>query len=164
MLRQRSPASYANRLRAVMGFLASSAARRARLSAAKIFRARKFVAGIINHFVGAHFGCGVGTETVNLVRKNDEDEEHQELQRERLQHAPVGHERVRSFSGKPRTRTRKCRTDAGDEILPARGPLNQKLGGVVKLNDRDLFELESFGHASAYFWLRCNTGGKQVVS
>ncbi len=147
-----------------MRFLASGAAGRAGLGAAEVFGAGQFVAGVIDHFVGTHFRCSIRTKVVNLVRKNYENEEHEELQRERLQHAPIRHERVGSFSGEPGARTRKSRTDAGDEFLPARSPLHQQRGRVMKLSDRDLFELESFGHASVCFWLRCNAGGKQVVS
>ena len=150
----------------MMRFLASGAAGRAGLSAAEIFSARQFVAGIIDHFVGTNFGCGVRTEPVDLVRKNHEDEEHEKLQRERLQHAPIGHERVGSFAGQPNTRARKRRTDAGDKFIPTRGPLDQQLGRIVTLNDRDLFELESFGHASVGSGFGAMPGGNtcQLVS
>ncbi len=52
---------------------------------------------------------------------------------------------MRSFPSQAGTRVGKGRTDVGDEFIPTRGPLEQQLRRVMKLDDRDLFELESFG-------------------
>jgi hypothetical protein len=71
----RSAASHVNGLSAVMRFLASSAAGRARLGAAEILRAGQFVAGVVKHLVGIYLRRGVGTEVVDLPREHYQDEQ-----------------------------------------------------------------------------------------
>jgi hypothetical protein len=53
---------------------------------------------------------------------------------------------MRRFTGEARARAGEGRTNGGDKLLPARRPLDQQLGRIVKFDDRDIFELESFGH------------------
>ena len=51
---------------------------------------------------------------------------------------------MRSFSGQTRAGTGKGWTDGGGELLPARRPLDEELGGVVEMGGS--FELESVSH------------------
>ena len=127
-----------------MGLLTSGAAGGAGLSSAEVFGARQFVAGIVDHFVGLQLGRGVGTKAGNLTRKNRDDEQQKRLNQQRSQHAAVGKNAVRSFTREARSGTSKRRTDGGDELVPTRRPFDQQLGRIVKLDDPDFFELESF--------------------
>ena len=102
--RHRAAASHVNGLGAVMRFLAAGVAGRARLGAAEVLGARQFIAGVIEHLIGTHLRRGVGTEAVNLPRKNYQDEQYEQLHEERHDHAPIRHESVRSLTGQPRTR------------------------------------------------------------
>lgn len=79
-LRERSAAGDVNGLGAVMGFLAAGASGLAGLSAAEVFGAWKFVAGIVDHFVGTQFGRGVGPEAIDLAWKDDDDEDQKRFQ------------------------------------------------------------------------------------
>ncbi len=127
-----------------MRFAAASAAGGAGLGSAQIFGAREFVGGVIDDFVGLNAGRGIGTEAVNFVRKNHEDENDEGLQQQGCGHATVGENSVGSFSGQPRGGAGEGGTDGGGEFLPARRPLHQKLGSVVEASE--FFELESVGH------------------
>jgi hypothetical protein len=51
---------------------------------------------------------------------------------------------VGSFSGQTRAGTGEGGTDGGGELLPARRPLDEELGGIVEMGQ--VFELESFTH------------------
>lgn len=128
-------------------FLTPGATRCAAFRSAKIFRSRKLISGVIKNLIGAYFWRCVGPQTVDLPRDYDDHEDEEELEQERRCHASIGHERVGSFPGQPRSGPRKGRTDAGDEAFPARRPLDQQLRRVLKLNNPDLFELESLAHA-----------------
>jgi hypothetical protein len=130
----------------MMRFLTSSASRGAGLGAAEVFGAGQFIARVVDDAIGLQPGRSVGAKAVNLLRKNDEDEHAERFQQQRGNHAPVGSDPVWSFPGQSRTRPCKGRTDRGDELVPRRGPLDQELGRVMKL-DR-VFELEGIGHWS----------------
>jgi hypothetical protein len=136
-----------NGLSAVMRFPAAGAAGGAGLGAAEIFGARQFVAGVVDYFIGLQPGWSVGAKAGNLPRENHDDEQEERFQKERRHHAPVREKTVGSFTGQARTTTSESRTDGSDELVPSRGPLNQQLGRVMKLGERDLFELESFAQA-----------------
>ncbi len=58
-----------------MRLLAACAARGTGLSAAEVFGARQFVGRVVDHFVGTQLGRSVGTEAVNLPRKNGADKQ-----------------------------------------------------------------------------------------
>ncbi len=66
---ERAAASYVNGLGAVMRFVTAGAAGGSGLGAAKVFGARQFVAGIIDHFIGLYLGWGVGAKLGNLLRE-----------------------------------------------------------------------------------------------
>jgi len=125
-------------------FLAAGAAGRTCLGAAKVFGAWQFVAGVIDHFIRTHLGWRVGTEPGDLWRNDYDDEQQKRIQQPRSEHAPVRENTVGSFTGQACAGAGKSRTDGSDELLPGRGPLDQELGRVMKL-DR-VFELESIGH------------------
>jgi len=72
---ERATASHVNGLGTVMSFLAAGAAASAGLGSAQIFGARKLIPGIVDHFIGPQFGCGVGAEARNLPGKNHDDEQ-----------------------------------------------------------------------------------------
>jgi hypothetical protein len=63
-----------NGLSAMMRFLPTGAAARAGLGAAEVFGARKFVARIVDHFIGLYLRRGVGTKPGDLPRNYDHDE------------------------------------------------------------------------------------------
>ncbi len=64
----------------VMRFVATGAAGGSGLGAAQIFRARQFVAGIIDHFIGLYLRRRVGTKLGNFLRDNDQDKQQQRFQ------------------------------------------------------------------------------------
>jgi len=78
------------------------------------------------------------------VGENHEDEDDECLQEQGCGHAAVGENSVGSFSGQARGGAGEGGTDGGGEFLPARRPLDQKLGSVVEVSE--FFELESVGH------------------
>ena len=136
-----------NGLGSMMGFVTAGAAGSSGLGAAKIFGARQFVAGVIDHFMGPYLGCGVRTEPGNLARNHDDDKQQEGLENPTGQHARVGENTVRSFARQARARVGEGGTDGGDELLPSRGPLDQELRRVVRIAKLDrVFELEGIGH------------------
>jgi hypothetical protein len=135
-----------NGLSAMMRFLSAGAAAGAGLGAAEVFGAWKFVARIVDHFIGLDPGRGVGAKAGNLAWKNCDYEQQERFEQQRSQQAAVGKDAVRRFTGEARAGAGEGRTDGGDEFLPARRPLDQQFGRVVKFDDRDVFELESFRH------------------
>lgn len=135
-----------------MCLLTSGAAGDAGLSSAEVFGARQFVAGVVDHFVGLQLGRGVGTQAGNLPRKNRDDEQQERLKQQRSQHAAVGKNAVRSFAREARSGASERRTDGGDELVPTRRPFDQQLGRIVKLDDPDFFELESFDQVKIGSW------------
>jgi hypothetical protein len=143
-----------NGLRTMMRFLATGASGRASLGAAKVLGARQFVTRIVDHFVGTHSGYGVRAKPGNLTGKNDDDEHQESFQQQSTYHADVGKKTERSFPGQPLAGAPKGRTDGSNKLLPWRRPLDQKFGRVRKADDRDFFELESFGQSvSVLSWL-----------
>jgi hypothetical protein len=125
-------------------FLTSGPSSGAGVGAAEVLDVRQFIARVVDHPIGLQPGWSVGAEAVNLLRKHDDDEHAEAFEQQRGDHAPVRSNTVGSFAGQARARAAKGRTDGGDELLPARRPLDQQLGRVVKL-DR-VFELESISH------------------
>jgi hypothetical protein len=127
-----------------MRFVTTGAAGGSGLSAAEVFSAGQFVAGVVDDFVGTYPGRRVGTEVGNLSGKNDDDEQQECLQQHCGDHPPIWGDAIGSFAGQARTGAGKGGADGGDEALPARGPLNEQPGLVVQV-DR-VFELECSGH------------------
>jgi hypothetical protein len=136
-----------NGLGSVMRFVTTGAAGGSGLGAAQVFSARKFVAGVIDHFIRLHLGRSIGAKLGNLFRDNDQDKQHERFQQQRSQKACVGENTVRGFAGQARAGAGEGGTDGGDEILPSRRPLDQELGRVVQITKLDrVFELERIGH------------------
>jgi hypothetical protein len=136
-----------NGLRTMMRFQATGASGGARLGAAQVFGARQFITRVVDHFIGTHSGYGVWSEAGNLAGKNDDDEHQESFEQQCTNQASVGKKAVRSFAGEPCAGAGKGRSDGSDELLPRRRPFDQKFGRVVKLDDCDFFELESFGQS-----------------
>jgi hypothetical protein len=76
-----------NGLGSVMRFMTTGAAGGSGLSAAEVFGARQFVAGVIDHFIGLHLGWRVGAQLGDLLRDYDQDEQYERFQQQRSQHA-----------------------------------------------------------------------------
>lgn len=127
-----------------MRLLASGAASRASLSAAKIIGAGQFIGRVIDHFIRPQLWRCVGPEFFNLPRQKRNRDQQQQLQRERCQNSAVGNNSGLSLTGQRRAGARESRTDRGDELLPARRPLDQQFGRSMDLNDADGVELERF--------------------
>ena len=58
----------------MVGLLTTGVASRAGLSAAQIFGARQFVAGVIDHFVGLKAGWGIGAEVGDFAGDNQQNQ------------------------------------------------------------------------------------------
>jgi hypothetical protein len=145
--RERASAGYVNGLGSVMRFLTAGAACDSGLGAAEVFGAGQFVAGVIDHFIGPHFWCGVRAELGDLLRDYDEDEQHEGFEQQGGQHAGVRENTVRSFAGQAGSGAGEGGRDGGDEVLPSRGPFDQELGRVVKITKLGrFFELERVAH------------------
>jgi hypothetical protein len=107
-----------------MGFLTACASGAAGLCSTEIFGTRQLVARVIDDFIRANLRCGVGTEAINLARKNCDDEEQERFQQQRSGHAAVGKFSIGSFARQSWSRARERRTNGGDEPLPSRRPLD----------------------------------------
>src|SRR5208282_3480833 len=117
LLRPRGAASYVNGLSPVVGFLTSGAACGSGLGAPEILSARKFVARVVNDFVGLQLGRCIGAELVDLPGKDHDHKYQERLQQKRTQHAPVGKNTVWSFPGEARAGAGKGWTDGSDEPI-----------------------------------------------
>ena len=133
LLDERSAASHLDGLRAVIGFAASGAACCAGLSAANVFGAGQFIAGVVDDFIGLKAGSGIGAKACDLARKNHQHENQKSLQQQGCAHTTVRENTVRGLSGQTRAGAREGRRDGSDEFLPARRPLNQELRSLVEL-------------------------------
>jgi hypothetical protein len=131
----------------MMRFMTTGAAGGSCLGAAEVFGAGQFVAGVIDHFIRLHLGWSVGAKLCNLLRDYDQDEQYERFQQQRSQHTWVRENAMRGFASQARTGAGEGWTDGGEEVLPARGPLDQELGRVVKITKLErVFELECVGH------------------
>jgi hypothetical protein len=129
-----------------MSFLTSRGRGFSGLRSAEIFGARKFVAGIIDDFIRTQLGRRIGAKAIDLPGEVDHREYEKQLQDQRSYEVTVTDTAQRSLTGKAWPGAGKCRTDGREKLAPARRPLDQKPGCVIKLDNCDLIELEIFSH------------------
>jgi hypothetical protein len=124
-LDQRSAAGDLDGLSAMMSFIAPGASGLSRLRSAEIFRAWQFIAGVVDHVVALRQWRGIGTHLGNFERQNDDDKDRKRFGRQGHQHVSVGRLSNRGLACQAGCRTRHCRADRGDKILPARRPFHK---------------------------------------
>jgi hypothetical protein len=132
-------------LGAVVSFVASGTASRASLGAAKILGPRKLLAAEVDHVVAGNPGSNVRTQFRDLYLNGNRGEDQESFEKIRRDHHPQGNQSEGSFARQTALRTRQCRPDGVEKLVPWRGPFNDQLGSVVNFDS--FFDLESFNHA-----------------
>jgi len=114
-----------------MRLVASGAAGGSGFRSAEVFRAGKFVAAVIDNVAAGQARRDVGAQLFNLDLNGNYRENHKELDEVGRNQDAIRNQTEGSFPGEPGIGTRQGRLDGADELLPARGPLDQQLELVV---------------------------------
>jgi hypothetical protein len=125
-------------------FVASRAASCSGLGAAEILGARQFVAAVIDNIVLRKSRHYERSHLRDLHLDRDRRENQKGFQHIGRHHDSQREESEGSLSSQTPLRARHGGPDGAHKLAPARRPLHQQLGCVVKFDS--LFELESFTH------------------
>src|SRR5260370_38903756 len=135
-----------------MCLLSTSASGAAGFRATEVCGPRQLVARVIEHVVGRQLGRGTRAHARQPCRQKNGGKQQKRFHDPGGQHASVGKNPVRSFTGQARWRSGEGGSDGSNELLPGRGPLHQKLRSAMKADylqfDR-VVELKRVSHRGA---------------